>query len=78
MSVYQNIQTKENYLLLLKSGMFFEFYPELTGDWEKDVVIINSEKQNFSEVDNFINFLEQEYGIIIPDMATQEWKKWKK
>ena len=78
MSVYQNIQTKENYLLLLKSGMFFELYPELTGDWEKDVVIINSEKQNFSEVDNFINFLEEEYGIIIPDMATQEWKKWKK
>lgn len=23
------------YNLLLKSGMFWEFYPELTGNWEK-------------------------------------------
>lgn len=24
------------YDLLLKSGMFFEFYPQLTGEWDKD------------------------------------------
>jgi hypothetical protein len=24
------------YNLLLKSGMFWEFYPELNGNWEKD------------------------------------------
>jgi hypothetical protein len=27
---------KEEYLGLLKSGMFWEFYPQLTGDWDKD------------------------------------------
>ena len=27
---------KENYLKLLKSGMFWEFHPNLTGDWEQD------------------------------------------
>jgi hypothetical protein len=27
---------KEHYNKLLKSGMFFEFYPELTGDWKTD------------------------------------------
>jgi len=27
---------KNQYDLLLKSGMFFEFHPELTGDYEKD------------------------------------------
>jgi len=26
----------KEYKELLKSGMFWEFYPELTGDWEKD------------------------------------------
>ena len=27
---------KITYDLVLNSGMFFKFYPELTGDWEKD------------------------------------------
>ena len=27
---------KEEYLSLLNSGMFWEFYPQLTGNWEKD------------------------------------------
>lgn len=27
---------KENYLKLLYSGMFWEFHPELTGDWKQD------------------------------------------
>lgn len=40
MNDYKNIQTKDNYDLLLKSGMFFEFYPELSGDWEKDKLVI--------------------------------------
>jgi hypothetical protein len=39
---YKQIKTKENYLKLLHSGMFWEFYPELTGDWEKDKEIINN------------------------------------
>lgn len=27
---------KEEYFRLLKSGMFWEFYPQLSGEWEKD------------------------------------------
>lgn len=39
---YRNIKTKENYLSLLKSGMFWEFHPELTGNWYLDEPVINS------------------------------------
>ena len=34
------INTKEEYDQLLKSGMFFELYPELSGNWEEDKEII--------------------------------------
>lgn len=30
--------SKEEYTLLLKSGMFWELYPEATGDYSEDVV----------------------------------------
>jgi hypothetical protein len=40
MNKYKNIQTKENYLSLLNSGMFFEFHPELSGWWDADKSII--------------------------------------
>ena len=33
--MYKQIQNLENYNILLKSGMFWEFHPELTGDWIK-------------------------------------------
>ena len=29
---------KQEYESLLKSGMFWEFYPELTGEWDKDKI----------------------------------------
>ena len=29
---------KNKYQLLLMSGMFFEFYPELSGEWVKDKI----------------------------------------
>jgi hypothetical protein len=38
--MYEQIKTKENYDRLLVSGMFWEFYPELTGNWEADKVVI--------------------------------------
>ena len=41
MNKYKNIKTKDNYEKTLKSGMFWEFYPELSGEWEKDMSIIN-------------------------------------
>ena len=38
---YRNIKTEENYMSLLKSGMFWEFHPELTGNWDLDEPVIN-------------------------------------
>lgn len=29
-------KAEKEYKELLNSGMFFEFYPKLTGDWERD------------------------------------------
>jgi hypothetical protein len=29
---------RNEYEVLLRSGLFFEFYPELTGEWEKDEI----------------------------------------
>lgn len=40
MDRYKNIKTHENYTSLLNSGMFWEFHPELTGQWDKDRLII--------------------------------------
>ena len=40
MDIYENIKTEENYNLLKNSGMFWEFHPELSGEWVKDKEII--------------------------------------
>ena len=39
-SIYKNIQSKENYDKLLSSGMFWEFHPELSGNWDSDKVVV--------------------------------------
>ena len=44
--MYKAIDAKEKYDALLKSGVFFVFHPELTGDWETDRKVINSKKNN--------------------------------
>lgn len=36
------INTKEEYDKLLKSGMFWVCYPELSGNWEADKQIIHN------------------------------------
>ena len=41
MDVYKNIKTEKTYNILLKSGMFWEFHPELSGVWSDDKIIIN-------------------------------------
>ena len=38
--MYEQIKTIENYNKLLASGMFWEFHPELSGDWNKDKNLI--------------------------------------
>lgn len=48
--MYTQIKTKENYDKLLSSGMFFEFHPELTGNYEKDM--INITNSDFDGNDN--------------------------
>ena len=45
--MYEKIKTKDDYDLLLKSGMFFEFHPELSGNWEQDK---NTIADNFSKI----------------------------
>ena len=40
--MYDQIKTKEAYDLLLKSGMFWEFHPELSGNWEVDKIVISA------------------------------------
>lgn len=42
MSAHHNISTKTDYDKLLASGMFNDFYPELSGNWEFDEPIIFS------------------------------------
>lgn len=42
--IYKNIKTEENYNKLLNSGMFWEFHPELSGDWKKDKQLIDCVK----------------------------------
>lgn len=41
---YTKINNRTSYNKLLKSGMFFEFYPELSGVYIKDIEIINKPK----------------------------------
>lgn len=40
---YKHIKKREMYDLLRNSGMFWEIYPELSGDWEKDKKVILGE-----------------------------------
>ena len=37
---YRNIKTKDNYMSLLNSGMFWEFHPELSGNWDIDRCVV--------------------------------------
>lgn len=40
MEQYKQINMEENYSKLLNSGMFWEFYPKLTGQWDIDKKLI--------------------------------------
>lgn len=56
--MYTQIKTKENYDKLISSGMFFEFHPELTGNYEKDMINITN-----SDFDGNDNKQYSEYEI---------------
>ena len=61
-----NDSDKKEYHKLLDSGMFFEFHPELSGDWELDKNIwndINSSKvsnETYLDLENNIQTIETE------------------
>jgi hypothetical protein len=44
-SKYQKISTPTNYEKILNTGLFFEIYPELTGNWYEDKNIIKKKMQ---------------------------------
>jgi len=54
MSLYSKIVKKSNYDRLLASGLFFEFFPELTGDWDFDKFYIEHH-QNLVDIKKRIN-----------------------
>jgi len=58
MNNYKNIKTEETYNKLLKSGMFWEYHPTLTGDWNKDKIIVFADEP-------------KKYNVIYADPA---WK----
>lgn len=58
-NIYKNIDTRENYNILLSSGMFFEFHPELTGNWDSDKFIILAPKKNKKTPRQTIKELEE-------------------
>lgn len=41
---YRNIQNEADYHSLLNCGMFFEFHPELKGNWDEDKIVILEEE----------------------------------
>jgi N6-adenosine-specific RNA methylase IME4 len=43
MDRYKQIKTRKHYDMLLASGMFWEFHPELTGVWSEDRLLIQAE-----------------------------------
>lgn len=54
--VNEREKRKEEHALLVKSGMFWEFYPELTGDWEQD-------KNHFKKQSMAADTLKDSYSI---------------
>ena len=66
--MYTQIKTKENYDKLLSSGMFFEFHPELTGNYEKDM--INITNSDFDGNDNK-QYSEHEIDEMVEDYTKE-------
>ncbi len=45
----KNLSFKQRHQLLKESGMFWEIYPALTGDWEKDKVEFTKEEKQLDK-----------------------------
>ena len=66
--MYEKIKTKDDYDLLLKSGMFGEFHPELSGNWEEDKNTISDNCSKISIMSNLQEKTNKEYPMY--DVAT--------
>lgn len=47
--MFDDIKDENDYNKLLASGMFWEFYPELSGVWELDKIVIFCHKPTSHE-----------------------------
>ena len=69
--MYTQIKTKENYDKLLSSGMFFEFHPELTGNYEKDMInIANSDFDGNDNKQYYKHEIDEMVGDYTKEMNT--------
>lgn len=62
------VKNKEEYELLLKSGMFWEFHPELTGDWEKDkfeILTTDNLKESYLKIKDAQNKLREDFNNLV-------------
>lgn len=56
---------QEEYKELLKSGMFWEFFPELSGDWSKDEIVFTRFYNRRASTD-YIEVAEELYYLKNP------------
>lgn len=61
--MYQRIKTRQSYDKLLDSGMFFEFYPQLSGNWIKDSKAINGSYIKNHPTKKGVFIIQTDYSI---------------
>ena len=73
--MYKNINCKKNYDKLLRSGMFWEFHPELSGEWIKDKAKILPNENSCKNCDNdFLKFDPQRgEKVCLKCYAVHDW-----
>lgn len=67
--IYKNILNFDYYYKLLKSGMFWEFHPELSGIWEEDIDTMLSsisDEEMDTYLPNFNNLYDDKGNEINP------------
>ena len=68
---------KEHYEKMLKSGFFWEFYPELSGNWEKDKDLYKLPDVDELSYSNELNRQALEYENVFPKATERSKNKLK-
>lgn len=71
---------KDDYIKLLNSGMFFELYPELTGNWEKDQEQwhdFQASEKIKKEYDKLLDEIEQTLSPVEKEFFDEMIEVWK-